>query len=88
MPDEALIAFMEHCAAQVGDAYFRTPRDTVTAFLNLLAVLDQNPDADWRTSLGGVAVTTTAATALNEIIDDQPIPGSLKDDDELTDLRF
>ena len=47
LPDEALTAFMSHCADRVGDAYFRTPRTTIKEFVNLLAVLDQNPDVDW-----------------------------------------
>lgn len=56
LPDEGLIAFMEHCNKRIGEYYFRTPRTTITAFLNLLAVLEQNPAADWRDLLGYVAV--------------------------------
>ena len=47
VPDKALTAFMEHCASRVGDAYFRTPRTTIKEFVNLLAVLDQNPGVRW-----------------------------------------
>lgn len=47
LPDEALEAFMAHCAKRVGDAYFRTPRTTIKEFVNLLAVLDQNPGTPW-----------------------------------------
>ena len=47
VPDEALTAFMDHCASRVGDAYFRTPRTTIKEFVNLLAVLDQNPGVAW-----------------------------------------
>lgn len=47
VPDEALTSFMSHCAERVGDAYFRTPRTTIKEFVNLLAVLDQNPDVEW-----------------------------------------
>lgn len=54
MPDEGLVAFMEHCSKRIGDAYFRTPRNTVRSFLDLLAVLDQNPSAEWRQLLSGV----------------------------------
>ena len=54
--DEGLIAFMEHCHRRIGEAYFRTPRTTITSFINLLAVLDQNPGADWRALLGEVKV--------------------------------
>lgn len=56
LPDEALPLFMQHCANRLGDAYFRTPRTTITAFINLLAVLEQNPEARWQDLLGQVAV--------------------------------
>lgn len=56
MPDEGIQAFMEHCAKRLGNTYFRTPRTTITAFINLLAVLEQNPDANWRELLGAVEV--------------------------------
>jgi len=54
LSDEGLKGFMAHCSERIGEAYFRTPRSTVTAFINLLAVLEQNPGADWRELLGGV----------------------------------
>ncbi|MGQ4819019.1 BREX system ATP-binding domain-containing protein, partial [Enterococcus faecium] len=43
VPDDALTAFMTHCSSRIGDAYFRTPRTTIKEFVNLLAVLEQNP---------------------------------------------
>jgi len=57
LPDEAIPAFMAHCNQRLGEAYFRTPRTTITAFINLLAVIEQNPSADWRTLLGAVELT-------------------------------
>ena len=54
IPDEALTAFMAHCSNRIGDAYFRTPRNTVREFVNLLSVLEQNPETDWRVLLGSV----------------------------------
>ena len=47
LPDQALEAFMDHCSDRIGEAYFRTPRNTVTAFVNLVSVLEQNPGVDW-----------------------------------------
>jgi hypothetical protein len=95
VPDEALIAFMDHCSEQIGNAYFRTPRDTITSFLNLLAVLEQNEAADWRTSLGDVRVVTPVVPGLDDIADpDEPALASANvtfdsgDGDELTDLRL
>ena len=57
VPDEALVAFMEHCAKRLGESYFRTPRSLIRAFLEMLAILDQNPQADWRDLLGAVEIT-------------------------------
>ena len=48
LPDEAIAPFMAHCARRLGDSYFRTPRTTITAFINLLAVLEQNLGQDWK----------------------------------------
>jgi hypothetical protein len=56
LPDESLQAFMEHCQKRIGEAYFRTPRTTIRAFINLLAVLEQNPDASWKELLGQLDV--------------------------------
>lgn len=47
VPDEALKAFLNHCSKTIGDAYFRTPRNTIKAFLDMLSVLDQNPSISW-----------------------------------------
>ncbi|MDN7668045.1 ATP-binding protein [Burkholderia vietnamiensis] len=56
LPADAIAAFMAHCAMRLGDQYFRTPRTTITAFINLLAVLEQNPTADWRQLIGALEV--------------------------------
>lgn len=70
LPDRALTAFMTHCSERIGDAYFRTPRNTVTAFVNLLAVLEQNPDADWQALIGAVDVFEDHGDGMNEASDD------------------
>ncbi|GFE59616.1 ATP-binding protein [Geobacter sp. AOG2] len=56
IPDEALKAFMEHCSKKIGDAYFRTPRNTITSFVNFLSVLEQNRQATWQGVLGTVDI--------------------------------
>jgi len=53
---EVIEAFMGHCMNRIGEAYFRTPRTTIMAFVDLLAVLEQNPDVSWQTILTGVNV--------------------------------
>lgn len=56
LPDDALVVFMSHCQRRLGETYFRTPRTVITAFVNLLAVLEQNPSAQWSTLLEQVEV--------------------------------
>ncbi len=47
LPDEALKAFLSHCNEKIGETYFRTPRHTIKAFLDMLALLEQDPTSDW-----------------------------------------
>ena len=54
VPDKALTAFMAHCSGRIGNAYFRTPRNTVKEFVNMLSVLDQNPGTQWQALIGSV----------------------------------
>ncbi|MCM4084616.1 ATP-binding protein [Paractinoplanes hotanensis] len=57
VPDEALTAYMAHCSARLGDAYFRTPRETIRGFLDLLALLEQHPGLHWSDLIGKVELT-------------------------------
>ena len=79
LPDEAIPAFMSHCAGRLGEAYFRTPRTTITAFINLLAVLEQNSSADWRELVNYVEVEQDGGGATDVAVED---------DDELTSFRL
>lgn len=56
LQDEALHAFMAHCSKRIGDAYFRTPRNTIRSFLDLLAVLEQNPEQQWDQIIDAISV--------------------------------
>jgi hypothetical protein len=79
VPDEALTAYLRHCAARIGDACFRTPRETIRGFLDLLAMLEQHPDLAWPALLDAVDLTV------------RPDPSGLPtpaDDDELTSFRL
>ncbi len=71
LPDEALRAFQEHCRKQIGDAYFRTPRNTIREFLGLLAILEQNPGADWETLLAKTEVKPDTQMASPDIDGDE-----------------
>jgi hypothetical protein len=69
LPNEGIVSFMSHCATRVGDTYFRTPRTTITAFINLLAVLEQNPTANWKDLLGGLEVGADEGGAADLAVD-------------------
>ncbi|WP_432468870.1 ATP-binding protein [Agarivorans sp. Z349TD_8] len=56
VPDESLKAFLQHCSQTIGDSYFRTPRNTIKAFLDMLAVIDQNPQIAWHSLISSVAI--------------------------------
>ncbi|SCL16583.1 ATP-binding protein [Micromonospora inyonensis] len=56
LPDEALTAYMAHCSARLGDAYFRTPRETIRSFLDLLAMLEQHPELHWSALIGKLEI--------------------------------
>ena len=91
IPDEALHAFMHHCSQQIGDAYFSTPRNTVTAFVNLLAVLEQNPGTDWQALLGDIRVSPDTGDDLADIVDSTENAAGVTaggDDDELTSFKL
>ena len=60
LPDQGIFSFMEHCSKRIGETYFRTPRTTITSFINLLAVIEQNAGASWRELLDGVEVAADA----------------------------
>ncbi len=77
VPDEALNAFLAHCSNQIGDSYFRTPRNTIKAFVDFLAILEQNPSLQWNELIKKVNI-------YNEINTDMPEVKS--EDDDLDDL--
>jgi hypothetical protein len=56
LPNEAIEQFMAHCSKRLGENFFRTPRSTITAFINLLAVLEQNRGVTWQSLIGSVEV--------------------------------
>ena len=92
LPDEALHGFMLHCSERIGDAYFRTPRNTVTAFVNLLAVIEQNPGTDWRSLVGSVEIKQDSGDDIVDI--DEPVGAveststPTEDDDDLASFKL
>ena len=78
LPDQGIFSFMEYCSKRIGDTYFRTPRTTITSFVNLLAVMEQNPGVDWQGLLGGIEVAADAGGATDLTVDDNEELASFK----------
>jgi len=78
LPDQGIFSFMERCSNRIGDAYFRTPRTTITHFVNLLAVLEQNPGTEWTTLLGGLEISADTSGAADLAIDEDEDLASFK----------
>jgi hypothetical protein len=72
VPDETLTAFLAHCSKKIGDAYFRTPRNTIKAFVDVLAVLEQSPQLQWTQLVDKVCVETESNTDMAEVESEKP----------------
>lgn len=102
LPDEALKAFLEHCYKNIGDAYFRTPRNTIKAFVDLLSIVEQNPDLSWQSLIGNIKIDSETDNSLVTIADDDKLTETVikkeddnsskaddnADDDELTSFTL
>ena len=56
VPNEAITAFVAHCANRLGAEYYSTPRDIAKPFVEFLSVLSQNPEVTWQSLLPEVTV--------------------------------
>lgn len=85
--DDGLHAYMHHCANRIGDAYFRTPRNTIKGFLDLLAVLEQNPGLSWANLIESVEISEESNPDLAPI-SVQPSEQLETADDDLTSFKL
>ena len=67
VPDEALKAFLYHCSQTIGEAYFRTPRNTIKAFIDMLALLEQDSSLTWNSLIDRVDIQKEQPSSLEEI---------------------
>jgi len=90
LPDEALKSFMSHCSNRIGEAYFRTPRNTVTAFVNMVAVLEQNPGTEWFDLIKEIEVADDVGDDLSDVQDikDMSSNSHQSNDDELSSFKL
>lgn len=73
LPDDAIHSFMEYCSSKIGDSYFRTPRTTITSFINMLAVLEQNPQVQWNDLISGITITIDRGGELEHVTEDDEL---------------
>lgn len=85
VPDESLQAFLQHCSQTIGDAYFRTPRNTIKAFLDMLAVIDQNPTISWNHLIQSVAIDPETPSDMDIDMSDL---SDMDEDDGLADFSL
>ena len=69
VPDKALEAFLLHCSQKIGEAYFRTPRNTIRAFADMLSVIEQNKDIVWNSMIDSVEIQEEKVSDMPEIED-------------------
>ena len=79
LPDEAILAFMQHCNQRLGENYFRTPRTTITSFIDLLTILQQNPEVEWYSLIEKTQVQPDLGGATDKVSESE---------DELTTFRL
>jgi len=88
VPDAGLHAYMNHCANRIGDAYFRTPRNTIKGFLDLLAILEQNPEQSWSDLIEAVDIAPDSNPDLVPASPDSPRQTEPVDDDDLASFKL
>ncbi len=84
VPDDALKSFLHHCSESIGDAYFRTPRNTIKAFLDMLAVLEQNTNMVWSELVKSVSLQEERPSDV--VLEDTSVDANISDG--LADLRI
>lgn len=82
VPDEALTGFLQHCSQTIGDAYFRTPRNTIKGFLDMLAVLEQHKEKSWQMLLPDVTIADDRPSGIDDVIAKE------ENDDGMVDFKL
>ena len=88
VPDEALKAFIQHCAQTLGTEFYQTPRDAVKGFVGFLSVLEQNPGTEWQKLLGGINLQPSINPESLPMTDDDTQMPTNGEKDELATFRI
>ena len=89
VPNDALLAYLNHCANKIGDSYFRTPRNTIKGFLDLLSMLEQYPDLKWSDMIEQIEIVQDVEpTEVGEIVAQQGESQNNTDDDAFASFKL
>ena len=69
VPDKALSSFLLHCSKKIGEAYFRTPRNTVREFVDMLSTIEQNEGIEWKELIDVIEIREDRISDMHEIED-------------------
>jgi len=88
LPEQGIKSFMAHCSQKIGEAYFRTPRTTITSFLSMLAVLEQNPGVNLSDLIEHLPVSGDANPDLSAPDDSSSESLPAQSNDDLTSFKL
>lgn len=89
VPNDALLAYLNHCANKIGDSYYRTPRNTIKGFLDLLSMLEQYPSLKWSDMIEQIEVVQDVEpTEVGGIIAQQCATQNKSDDDAFASFKL
>ena len=86
--DDGLISYMNHCSNRIGDNYFRTPRNTIKGFLDLLSIIEQHPEVKWSDLIGKIDVKADIEPSEVDSIISINKSGQVDSDDEFAKFRL
>lgn len=87
--DDVLVAYLSHCANKIGDSYFRTPRNTIKGFLDLLSMLAQYPNLKWSDMIEKIEVNRDIEpTEVGNLIAQQAKVQTNSDDDAFASFKL
>lgn len=87
MPDNAINMFINYCYSKIGEDYYRTPRNTIKEFLDLMAILEQNPDANWYNLINQIEIKPDKEKDSMDFIDDD-MSGNIELNNDLSKFKL
>lgn len=89
VPDEALATYLSHCNKKIGESYFRTPRNTIKGFIDLLSILEQYPNLKWSDLIDKIEIAEDEeSTEFGEIMTQRPIENNTNDEDIFSSFKL